>query len=184
MYTCIKCHRTSNASDCNNLQCPHCGGNMIDAPAQGMSESDVRSLAMELMTKHGLVNWDKPWTVWTFNLDRAKTRAGLCDYRRRSIYLSKHYIRLNSHEDIRNTILHEIAHALAPTDGGHGILWRSMAARIGARPQRCAASHTVMPDGRIMGTCECGQKHSMHRMPKRRYTCRNCHKLVVWSVRP
>ena len=24
-YTCMKCHRTSKESDCNNLQCPHCG---------------------------------------------------------------------------------------------------------------------------------------------------------------
>jgi ssDNA-binding Zn-finger/Zn-ribbon topoisomerase 1 len=30
-YTCMKCHRTSDASDSNNLQCPHCGGNMKTA---------------------------------------------------------------------------------------------------------------------------------------------------------
>ena len=30
-FTCMKCHRTSNASDSNNLQCPHCGGNMKTA---------------------------------------------------------------------------------------------------------------------------------------------------------
>jgi hypothetical protein len=29
--TCLKCHRTSKASDSNNLQCPHCGGNMKTA---------------------------------------------------------------------------------------------------------------------------------------------------------
>jgi hypothetical protein len=43
--TCTKCHRTSNASDSNNLQCPHCGGNMKTAtepwvvdPADDLSE--------------------------------------------------------------------------------------------------------------------------------------------------
>jgi ssDNA-binding Zn-finger/Zn-ribbon topoisomerase 1 len=33
-FTCMKCHRTSNASDSNNLQCPHCGGNMKEAASK------------------------------------------------------------------------------------------------------------------------------------------------------
>lgn len=27
-YACEKCHRISKGSDCNNLQCPFCGGNL------------------------------------------------------------------------------------------------------------------------------------------------------------
>jgi len=34
-YTCMKCHRTSKESDCNNLQCPHCGGSMLEKTADG-----------------------------------------------------------------------------------------------------------------------------------------------------
>jgi hypothetical protein len=33
-FTCMKCHRTSNGSDSNNLQCPHCGGNMKEAASK------------------------------------------------------------------------------------------------------------------------------------------------------
>ena len=28
---CLNCHRISSESDCNNLQCPFCGGNMKEA---------------------------------------------------------------------------------------------------------------------------------------------------------
>lgn len=43
-FTCSKCHRTSNASDSNNLQCPHCGGNMKTAEyTQEDWERDERS---------------------------------------------------------------------------------------------------------------------------------------------
>lgn len=31
-FKCMKCRRISGISDCNNLQCPHCGGSMMELP--------------------------------------------------------------------------------------------------------------------------------------------------------
>ena len=58
-----------------------------------------------LMREHGLHGW-------TVRLDNARRRAGQCDYRRREISLSRHYVRHAEDDHIRDTILHEIAHAL------------------------------------------------------------------------
>ena len=40
-----------------------------------------------------------------------------------------------SKEQIRDTVLHEIAHAIAGREAGHGPLWKVTARRIGATPR-------------------------------------------------
>ena len=69
----------------------------------------VLSLAEEkarsLMNLHGQHEW-------RLEFDRACERAGLCDFTRKTISLSRHFVELNLVDDVVNTILHEIAHAL------------------------------------------------------------------------
>lgn len=84
---------------------------------------DSVKLANDLLKHHGLHEW-------SFSLDRAKTRAGKCSYRKKTIYLSKHYVSASNADDVKDTILHEIAHALTPGDG-HGARWKSKAIEIG-----------------------------------------------------
>lgn len=43
-----------------------------------------------------------------------------------------------NHADLRNTVLHEIAHAIAGHRAGHGFAWQAVARTIGARPERCS----------------------------------------------
>ncbi len=38
-------------------------------------------------------------------------------------------------EQVRDTVLHEIAHAIAGPEAGHGPLWKATARRIGATPR-------------------------------------------------
>ena len=62
-------------------------------------------LAASLLDEHGL-------TDWSFDIDRATSRAGACHHFQRAILLSNsHCIKTNA-ENIRDGILHEIAHAL------------------------------------------------------------------------
>lgn len=106
-------------------------------------------LAVGLMRQHGLESW-------TFEFDNAKRRAGVCRYRCKLISLSRHYVRLNAdnYEDIRDTILHEIAHALAGFKAAHGPAWKAVCRRIGAKPERCYdSSKVVMPKGSLQATC-------------------------------
>ena len=65
---------------------------------------DAEALAHQLISDHGLSDWH-------FEFDRAVRRFGFCMHRARTITLSKRFTLLNPEPEVRNTILHEIAHA-------------------------------------------------------------------------
>jgi len=75
---------------------------------------------------------------WRFQWDRAKTRLGLCDFHKKTIQLSLPRTEFQSEAQIRDTLLHEIAHALAGPKAGHGPRWQHIARELGATPDRCA----------------------------------------------
>ena len=80
---------------------------------------------------------------WKFGWDRARRRLGVCRLLEKSISISVHFVRANleAPHEIRDTILHEIAHALAWTRHGertHGAQWKQICREIGAVP--CAAA--------------------------------------------
>ena len=132
-----------------------------------MEISDAEMLAKELMQKHNV--------VWTFLFDRANKRTGCCRHSTRTISLSYEYVVRNDVDNIRNTILHEIAHAIAGFDAGHGPEWREICIRIGARPDRCCSDTVEMPKGRWQATCKsCNRTFNSIRCPKRRRHCREC----------
>ena len=97
-----------------------------------MDLRDAYALAEHLLDHHGLRDWQVAY-------DSAKRRAGVCRFRDRTIGLSAPLTALHSEDDVRDTILHEIAHALAGPRHGHdatGAGWRraSAAAASGASP--------------------------------------------------
>jgi hypothetical protein len=71
---------------------------------------------------------------WTGHLDSAVRRFGVCDHHRQRITISRHLAAINSDAETLDTVLHEIAHALAGPQAGHDLQWRAIAARIGANP--------------------------------------------------
>lgn len=90
--------------------------------------NNTLELAHKLMDKYGLIE-----KGWRFAIDRAKMRCGQCDFDKKVISLSKYYIsdKKIPYSDIKNTILHEIAHALAGDAAAHGPVWKSTAVAIG-----------------------------------------------------
>ena len=122
---------------------------------------NTQKLACELMNQHGLSKWNFEW-------DRAKRRAGCCKHRICVISLSINYVVRNTEEHIRDTILHEIAHALAGPREGHGPKWKTICRQIGARPVRCYDSDVVnMPKGQYKAVCNgCRREFRRHRRPK------------------
>ena len=102
-----------------------------------MELRQANKLAIELMEQHGLL--DKGWH---FAFDRANKRFGSCQYYRKRITLSKPLTELNSVQEVRNTILHEIAHALTPGQN-HNHIWRAKAQAIGCTGDRCYSSEKV-----------------------------------------
>lgn len=129
---------------------------------------EVRQLALDRMAEHGLQDWK-------FAYNRRKQAMGLCVYHRRTIELSIHFVERNGTEEILDTILHEIAHALVGSGHGHDRAWKQKCKEIGARPQRCGQAE--MPAGRWQAHCgSCGKQFNRHRKPKRLsgWHCRSC----------
>ena len=137
-----------------------------------MDLSEATDLAVKLMTQHSLFE-----RGWRFEYDFAKRRFGQCNYKTRTIKLSAELTIRNSAEQVRDTILHEIAHALTP-GAKHGERWRAKAAEIGCTAERCYSSKTVVtPEPKIIYVCpNCGLQYKRLRRSARmdRSACLLC----------
>lgn len=139
----------------------------------------ARLLASELMALHGLRDW-----LFTFN--KRKRHLGLCFHEAKTIAVSIYLVERNEIEEVRDTILHEIAHALVGPEHGHDRTWKRKCLEIGARPQRCGQAD--MPRGRWQAKCGgCGSEYHRHRRPKRLtgWHCRSCgpeRGKLLWKV--
>ena len=129
----------------------------------------AKNLAILLLDEHGLM--DKGWY---FEFDRAKRRLGSCNYRHKKITLSSALTELRDEENVRNTILHEIAHAIVGWKNAHNNVWRAKAIEIGCNGERCG--NDVKIEGKWKATCPNGHTAYRHRKPKNRVSCGVCSK--------
>ncbi len=123
----------------------------------------IRDVARRLLDEHGL-------SAWEFGFNSNVRRAGVCFYPYRTepgrIELSIHFIERNPDDEILDTILHELAHALVGPGHGHDKVWRAKCKQIGARPEACYADNVDMPLGRWRATCpRCVAEYNRHRRP-------------------
>jgi predicted SprT family Zn-dependent metalloprotease len=136
-----------------------------------MNPIDAAELARQLMDAHGLNDW-------RFRFNNRKQALGICCHSDRRIELSRYFVKDNDAAAVRDTLLHEIAHAIAGHDAGHGPRWRAVCRRIGARPERVDRKAN-MPAGQWVAVCrQCGHAYDRHRRPMKRavYYCRDCGK--------
>jgi len=137
-------------------------------------------LALDLITQHLPSEWKFAW-------NKRKSALGVCNYTRKTIFLSEYFVARISDEEVKDTILHEIAHALAWIEyghKGHGWQWKRVCVRIGAKPVRCHTGTVDNPNYRYKIKCECGQEHGRHRFNKAKikqlqagwswFNCRKC----------
>jgi predicted SprT family Zn-dependent metalloprotease len=123
----------------------------------------AQTLAIELMKKHDLFNW-------SFAFNNRKRSFGVCNYTRKTIFLSKVLTPEITEDEARNTILHEIAHALVGSGHNHDYVWQRKAIEIGCSGERCS-NHKVEIEAKYEATCDCGSIHKAHRRPKRTHWC-------------
>ncbi len=140
----------------------------------------ARHLALDLMRQHGLHDW-------RFAFDHARRRFGSCRSGPKLITLSKPLTFLNDEAQVRDTLLHEIAHALTPGDG-HGRRWKAMCRKLGATPQRCYSDREVLSPPRRpapyrMSCLRCGWQIDRHRRPRRPLVCRRCRTPVLFEAK-
>jgi hypothetical protein len=87
--------------------------------------------AWEKLEEFGLL--EKGWTfVWC---RRSYTSAGWCDHNKNEVAAAVKVLDACTVEEMEDTILHEIAHALAGPRAGHGPLWKAHAIATGANPK-------------------------------------------------
>lgn len=136
-----------------------------------MELNRAQELATILMSKHDLTS-----KGWRFEFDTAKRRFGCCNYRYKRITLSKALVLVNDEARVKNTILHEIAHALVGGGHGHDWAWRSKALEIGCDGNRCyTTKNTVVPESKYIAVCNsCGHVHRKHRATKTITACGIC----------
>ena len=124
---------------------------------------------------------------WTFRWQNKKVSLGTCSYRKKEIRLSKWYVELNDEAEVRDTILHEIAHALSYErhgSKGHGRLWKSICREIGAIPRACSKEKLNKPQNhyKYVDAC-CGVTYRMHRLRRNaRYSCPKCRQRLFLTI--
>lgn len=153
-------------SDLPQDSCGHCS-----TPAAPARQVEVRRLALSLMEKHSLIE-----RGWTFGFDSPKARVGQCHFGTKTITLSVHWVEVLPMDTLRNTILHEIAHAMAGVQAGHGPLWKAMARAIGCTGERCAETKGYSIGEKLWtATCPgCARTVGQHRAPLRVKACSTC----------
>lgn len=136
-----------------------------------MQLNEAKKLARSLMDKHKLFD-----RGWGFEFDRAVKRFGCCNYRTKTISLSQHLVQLNDEQQVTDTVLHEIAHALVGSGQGHNRVWQRKAIEIGCNGQRCYDVATVnrpkLPYKLVCPTC--GITTHRARKPSPTLACGRC----------
>lgn len=142
----------------------------------------IRDLASDLITRH-------LGPEWSFGFDNAKRRAGLCDYSRTHISLSRYLTaRFDDHTN-EQTLLHEVAHALAGSAAGHGPVWKRTARSLGYTGGVTHRGETATELAPWVGQCPNGHVAYRHRRATRAMSCAKCSRsfdsryLFTWTHR-
>tara|TARA_R110000765_G_scaffold405952_1_gene502733 strand:- start:253 stop:747 length:495 start_codon:yes stop_codon:yes gene_type:complete len=132
----------------------------------------ARHMAMRMMREHGL-------TTYTFKWDKAVRRFGCHNGRMKTLSLSRPLTQHETNEDrVKNTILHEIAHALDYKKRGysnHDKNWKKMAKSIGCTGERCTSMSGVDMSlvMKWIGDCpKCNKR--FHRVRRTNIACGSC----------
>jgi predicted SprT family Zn-dependent metalloprotease len=143
-----------------------------------MDIQTAEKLAKDLMNQHltgisTLTQVGYPGTLlWKFQWNTSKRIYGQCQDPG-NISLSMPLVKARPEEEVRNTILHEIAHALAGIKNGHNWQWKAACMRLGIPPVRCVDKENplIAP---YTAKCKCGITHKFWKWVSRRYYCKKC----------
>jgi len=133
-----------------------------------MELREAAILAENLISKFKLEGYEFRFNEVSLNY------FGWCNNDKKIISLSSQLTELNPEEKVRQTILHEIAHALTP-GCAHNEIWRRVCLAIGGDGKRCYDEKTTeTPVHKWVAKCgKCGKETPRHRKNKRLY-CGKC----------
>lgn len=118
---------------------------------RAMSADEILQVANEALQDYNLGHYKVRIN------ERLTSSYGVCYCSRRLIEISGPLSRLNPREQTLDTILHEVAHAIAGHAAGHGPKWKAACELTGARPERCYSADVVRPRAALEVFCTgCG----------------------------
>jgi len=137
--------------------------------------NECKVAAYELFRRYKLVGW-------RFGFANTGRRLGVCKFRKCLIQLQTYYAEHNPPAEVMETVLHEIAHALAGPKHGHDAVWQSIARSIGCKDIKAVSTDPdiITKPGKYQARClNCDKTYSLHRKPgiSSRHYCRRCGRL-------
>lgn len=141
-----------------------------------MELNSIRQLTLRLMREHGLSDWTFKWGDFVGALAK-------CNYRYKYIVLSRQMTKHESNFNrIKNTILHEIAHAIDFNErgkkSGHDERWQEISKSIGCTGAVCGDTSGIDKEQffKWIGTCpSCDKKYFFEIKPKNDISCSRCY---------
>lgn len=105
-----------------------------------MNRQQASELLRKTLDDNTLVDWHVRLTT-----DVTKPYLGLCSYKDKAIILNAHHIDTHPEIEVRNTIFHEVAHAMCPTHG-HDEYWAEHAKKLGCDNTEPCAHYSLSAD--------------------------------------
>jgi predicted SprT family Zn-dependent metalloprotease len=117
---------------------------------------------------------------WILKKDHAKKRLGQTNFTRKHISISTYFLRGPScdHKAIRNTVLHEIAHALVGFSHHHDKVWKEKALSIGCDTKICQAMDVPPPTYLMYCPKRCFKKGYYRKVSIEGKICSKCNQNV------
>ena len=127
---------------------------------------EYEKMTNDLLIKHNL----KDWSFGYDNSKKITSRCGLCDHVNKRISITVTHAKKARYDVVKNTILHEIAHALT-VGHGHDKIFKKKCLEIGAAPETYMLN--VSMDKMYKGVCPtCGHELISY---KKKSNCSKCY---------
>lgn len=132
---------------------------MTTTATEFIGHAEFLAIAYDLMDRH--------LPGWSFRWDNAAKRLGACKYGPKVLSFSRPLTARISRRQAVDTITHEIAHALAGHQAGHGPEWARVHRDLGGSGDRTYSTQTgevVAVEPPFQGTCPgCGRSWRRHK---------------------
>jgi predicted SprT family Zn-dependent metalloprotease len=127
-----------------------------------MDIQEAQKLMDDLLAKHALYDWQG-------RIKRFKQSLAKCYFDPKVIALSSYFVEQMPVSEVKDVILHEIAHALMGKGSGHRRPWKQKCIEVGCKPERIYKGESIKVPYKWKITCvKCGEVIYRHRRPSSR----------------
>jgi SprT protein len=143
-------------------------------------QQQLQDMFNALRIKHPIMR------AYKLEWSNGKRRLGYCNPYYKIVSVSMHHVRGSEDNEVIDTLLHEVAHAIAEERAkargvrikSHGFEWRNACREVGAKPERLKhnAYTIAKPQSKYTTKCNaCGKVSFMNRWNGvRKYSCGTC----------